>query len=68
MRASRDPKLKRTYKWRNAIERLQHIRHAIERAEILLHGQEWTVTQTKNRLARLEHDRAKVEAGLVRRP
>ena len=58
---------KRTYKWRNAIERLQDIRSAIEREETTLHAQEWAVTETKSQIARLERDRGKVASGLVKR-
>lgn len=62
------PKIKkRTYQWRNAIERLQYIRKCIALEETLLHSQEWAVTKTKAKLERLERDRGKVAAGLVKR-
>ncbi len=59
---------KRTYKWRNAVERLQYIRSCIEHKERLLHTQEWAVTKTKGQIGQLEVDRLKVQSGLVRRP
>lgn len=59
---------KTAYQWADATERLKSIRARIVSAEVLLHNQEWTVTRTKQRIARLEKDREKVEAGLVRRP
>lgn len=56
------------YGFRNAYERLQFIRHAIKREEASLCGQEYDVTKTKLNIKRLEHDRLKVQQGIVLRP
>lgn len=56
------------YGFHDAVERLQHIRQAIAREEVKLHGQEWAVSKTKHTIARLEYDREKVHRGIVIRP
>ena len=61
-------KKRKRYGFRNAVERLQYIRHAIEREEGQLHSEEWAVDRRKSTIARLEHDRDKVQKGIVVRP
>lgn len=56
------------YGFRNAYERLQFLRHAIEREEASLHGQEYDVAKTKLNIKRLERDRLKVQRGIVLKP
>ena len=57
----------RTYRWRNAVERLQDIRGAIDRLEVQLYAEEWAVSKRKSEIARLERARVKVCDGLVKR-
>ena len=59
---------KTAYQWANATERLQSIRKCIALQETRLHAQEWDVSKTQAKLERLERDRSKVQAGLVKRP